>query len=182
MDTLHELEGQLKRVSPRSIDASLFSASFPLFYSATSLTYPLGVIPSNLLICILFTAAPLPQPVPRSALNPHAEEHARAAELEELIKREQMEIFALEQLKVEKEAEVSLPPAVSSPRPKRGAEAIADLHPIPRLLSDTSLYRNPPRTSQAPCTHPQALTLTRLPRSRSLRLLHRRPFRQILTP
>lgn len=79
IDTLHNLEEQLKKVSP----------GFRLVARRA------------------LTLAP-PKPIPRStlALNPHAEAHARAAELEELIKREQMEIFALEQLSAEKRAEV----------------------------------------------------------------------------
>ncbi|ORY88092.1 hypothetical protein BCR35DRAFT_313096 [Leucosporidium creatinivorum] len=98
MNTLHELEGQLKR------------------------------------------------PIPRSALNPHAEEHARAAELEELIKREQMEIFALEQLKVEKEAEIQ---ASANTRPAPRKPPAATLKPsrsrasLGREAADPSASANP---------------------------------------
>lgn len=47
------------------------------------------------------------QPPSRSAPQPsHDSSYFRQLELEDLIKREQLEVFALEQLKAEKEAEV----------------------------------------------------------------------------
>ncbi|KAK4055987.1 hypothetical protein OIO90_002982 [Microbotryomycetes sp. JL221] len=59
----------------------------------------------------------LKKPVSRTNLKPHQQEHFRALDLEEQIKREQMEIFALEQLQVEKQAEID---ALSAkPRPRK---------------------------------------------------------------
>lgn len=62
------------------------------------------VVPSRLRLTLV---ALLLQPLSRSHVHPYHEEHLRAQELEEAIKREQMEIFALEQIQSEKAAEVS---------------------------------------------------------------------------
>ncbi|KAK4049033.1 hypothetical protein OIV83_004394 [Microbotryomycetes sp. JL201] len=59
----------------------------------------------------------LKQPISRVDLKPHQQEHFKALDLEEQIKKEQMEIFALEQLQVERQAEID---ALSArPRPRK---------------------------------------------------------------
>ncbi|KDE05179.1 hypothetical protein MVLG_04421 [Microbotryum lychnidis-dioicae p1A1 Lamole] len=49
----------------------------------------------------------LKKPLARAATDPHEQELQRAADIEEAIKREQMEIFALQQIHTEKQAEVA---------------------------------------------------------------------------
>ncbi|SCV67805.1 BQ2448_5416 [Microbotryum intermedium] len=53
----------------------------------------------------------LKRPIARAAMGPHEQELQRASDLEDAIKREQMEIFALEQIHAEKQAEVIAVPA-----------------------------------------------------------------------
>ncbi|SCZ93155.1 BZ3500_MvSof-1268-A1-R1_Chr6-2g08495 [Microbotryum saponariae] len=67
----------------------------------------------------------LKKPLARAATDPHEQELQRAADIEEAIKREQMEIFALQQIHAEKQAEVAA--ASSKTRTRRIPMAKAPL-------------------------------------------------------
>ncbi|KAM0787394.1 hypothetical protein ACM66B_003479 [Microbotryomycetes sp. NB124-2] len=92
----------------------------------------------------------LKQPVSRVNLKPHQQEHFKALDLEEQIKKEQMEIFALEQLQVERQAEIDALSARPRPRkaPATKAQEPADSQVDP--FAKSTLLENKRVASQAP--------------------------------
>ncbi|BGP24256.1 hypothetical protein JCM10295v2_003166 [Rhodotorula toruloides] len=80
----------------------------------------------------------LRRPPSRSAPQPHHDaSYFRQLELEDLIKREQLEIFALEQLREEKEKELAVfgpPPPTSHPSPSAAAGASRATRRVPSVV------------------------------------------------